>query len=257
MIWHTQPRIFVSYLLTLLDYGLLLTHVLALLTSRDPRRRDTHILHSLMALVLTTHPDREGLDEALPDARERPDAKMITDRCHDPIPDIYGIHRNTYSDGHMEPPGNPLPGNSDETLYVRRVEMTLSTLLYRFMGENIHHRKNLSRICPHQRPRSLVLREATILARPHRSRVLSRRDSRSMWTPCLVSVTTFLTMNTPFQKQQAGIREALKEGFKSRDVESRTWRQAIRILSTRDIECITTLSVSTLSLGDLLVSKEV
>ncbi len=54
--------------------------------------------------------------------------------------------------------------------------------------KNSHHRKNLSLIRLHQRPRSLVFRETTIFPCPHRCRILLRRDSRSMWATRLVFI---------------------------------------------------------------------
>ena len=54
-----------------------------------------------MALVQPNHSDRKGVGEVFSDAIERSDATMISDHCHDSLPDIYGIRRDPYGDGDM------------------------------------------------------------------------------------------------------------------------------------------------------------
>ena len=83
-------------------YGLHLIHVLSILLSMNTCRGYAHILRSRMALVQSYQSNRTDLDTVFSDAEQRPDAAMMTNSHHAPLPALSGVYCDTYGDGHMD-----------------------------------------------------------------------------------------------------------------------------------------------------------
>ena len=83
-------------------YGLHLIHVLSILLSMNTCRGYAHILRSWMALVQSYQSNRTDMDAVFSDAEQRPDAAMMTNSHHTPLPALSGIYRDTYGDHIMD-----------------------------------------------------------------------------------------------------------------------------------------------------------
>ena len=90
------------YILYLPYYGPHLLPVLSILLSMNTCRGYAHILHPRMALVQSYQSNRTDLDTVFSDAEQRPDAAMMTNSHHAPLPALSRIYRDTYGDGHMD-----------------------------------------------------------------------------------------------------------------------------------------------------------
>ena len=68
--------------------------------------------------------------------------------------------------------------------------LDIDTISYRWFIQDSHYPQNLSGLRTDQRPWALVFREEALRSRAHRGRILSGRDSWSLWTPDIFSLVS-------------------------------------------------------------------